>query len=279
MKRRGNAVIFDSHEDFPMQVMDKKWIPFPFRKAASTFSRIYQNYVIKRIDAVITVTPHISDKLKKVNVNTFVITNYPKLDETIYLNNDAKLERTICFAGGISPQWNHEIILKAMNKVKNVRYILCGFGEDSYLQRLKESNMWQRVIYCGQLKHYEALQKLSSSNIGMALLSRSGNTGGDIGTLGNTKLFEYMYVGIPVICTDFILWRTIVEENNCGICVNECNEAEITKAISFLLDNKDIASEMGRRGHDAIIRKYNWAIEEKKLIDIYKSIYPAERSR
>lgn len=272
-KRRGNIVIYDSHEDFPMQIFDKKWIPCPFRKTISFLSCMYQNYVLKRINAVITVTPHISDKLRKVNKNTYVITNYPKLDESICFNNNVKLDRTICFAGGISPQWNHETILKTMQGIKDVKYVLCGFGESSYLDKLKDNIMWRNVIYYGQLAHHEALQKLSSSSVGMALLSKSGNTGWNTGTLGNTKLFEYMYAGIPVICTDFILWKDIIEKNNCGICVNECNEEEIIKAITFLLDNNDIANEMGRNGHDAIIMKYNWAVEEKKLINIYKSVY------
>ena len=39
------------------------------------------------------------------------------------------------------------------------------------------------------------------------------------GTLGNNKIFEYMYYGLPIICTDFDLWKEIIDKYKCGIYV------------------------------------------------------------
>ena len=44
-------------------------------------------------------------------------------------------------------------------------------------------------------------------------------------------MFEYMAAGLPVICSDFELWKEIIEKNNCGICVNPNNIVEISNAI------------------------------------------------
>ena len=86
------------------------------------------------------------------------------------------------------------------------------------------------------------------------------------------KMFEYMAAGIPVIASNFKLWKSIVEENNCGICVDPQNHKEITSAVEKLLKNPEIANEMGKNGQKIVKEFYNWKNEEKKLITFYKSL-------
>ena len=82
------------------------------------------------------------------------------------------------------------------------------------------------------------------------------------------KMFEYMASGIPVIASDFTLWRTIVDDNRCGICVDPLERDSIVKAISFIMENPIEAQEMGINGRQAVVEKYNWKLEERKLLDI-----------
>lgn len=93
-----------------------------------------------------------------------------------------------------------------------------------------------------------------------------------MGTLGNTKIFEYMMVGIPVICTDFILWKQIMDRWDCGICVDPENVDEIAAAISYLLDHPEEARQMGENGRRAVKEEFNWGVEEKKLLALYEEI-------
>ncbi|MEX1014416.1 MAG: glycosyltransferase, partial [Candidatus Paceibacterota bacterium] len=86
------------------------------------------------------------------------------------------------------------------------------------------------------------------------------------------KLFEYMHAGLPVIASDFPLWREIIEGNNCGLLVNPLNPNEIAEAILWLYNNPDKAREMGRNGQKAVKEKYNWEQEEKKLLQLYETI-------
>jgi hypothetical protein len=86
-------------------------------------------------------------------------------------------------------------------------------------------------------------------------------------------MFEFMNYGLPFICTDFRLWKQIVEqEEKCGICVNPYSIEEITKAIRFLIDHPEDRKKMGDNSRKAAERTYNWESQEKLLVDFYKAL-------
>ncbi|MDD4359611.1 MAG: glycosyltransferase, partial [Syntrophaceticus sp.] len=87
-----------------------------------------------------------------------------------------------------------------------------------------------------------------------------------------TKMFEYMAMGLPVIVSDFPLYRSIVEKEQCGLCVNPESTEEIAQAVKWLLDNPGEAEAMGKRGQDVTLKKYNWDQEQSKLLDFYRSL-------
>ena len=85
-------------------------------------------------------------------------------------------------------------------------------------------------------------------------------------------MFEYMASGIPVIASNFEKWIPIIEGNSAGICVDPYNIEEIANAIKYLKENPQNAVEMGKNGRRAFEEKYNWQMEEIKLIDLYNTI-------
>ena len=50
------------------------------------------------------------------------------------------------------------------------------------------------------------------------------------------------------------------------------NPQEIGEAINYLLNHPNEAKKMGENGRKMVIEKYNWDIEKKKLIDLYKDL-------
>ena len=88
----------------------------------------------------------------------------------------------------------------------------------------------------------------------------------------STKIFEYMAMGLPVITSNFELYKNVIEVNKCGICVDPLNPNELADAVEYIINNPKIATEMGRNGRRIVEEKYNWLIEEKKLLNFYKKI-------
>lgn len=272
LKQHGKKVIFDSHENIFGQIMNKEWIPRVLRLPASIVYSIYANHVLKNMDYIIAVTPIMINDLEKINKRVKLITNYPIIDAPSNKDRTNTPEETIfVFAGGISKQWCHEAILKALAGLK-AKYLLMGWGEPSYLASLKSSSLWEKVIFLGKVSQNEVKEKFKNCTVGIAILEYSPNTNGRTGTLGNTKLFEYMESGLPVICTDFILWKSIIDKWQCGMCVAPNDVEGLRQAMSYLASNPKVALKMGTNGKKAILSEFNWGIEEKKLLSLYEHL-------
>lgn len=273
LKKNGKKVIYDSHEDTGQLIKSKKYIPLFLRNIVFYAFEMYENYSAKRFDSIITVTPSIVKKFQKNNKNTFQITNYPILDSTAYTDNLIENKRDLVFAGHITHAYMFENLINALDKTSNIKLRLAGRPvTQKYLEGLKSLNGWKKIEYFGLISNSEVLNIYNSSLIGIACLGYIGNVGYKEGSLGNQKLFEFMGSGLAVICTDFKLWKEIVEKEKCGICINPYNINEITEAIQYLADNPEVAIKMGHNGKKAVEREYNWKTQENKLIEIYNNL-------
>mgnify|MGYP001250081215 CR=1 FL=1 len=276
LKHKGKKVIFDSHEDVPNDIKNKRYLNPLFRYIFYFLYLTLEPLVIRQFDAVISVTPHIINKLKKYNTNTVQITNYPitNAEDDITQSKISKFSiPTIFFAGGINSLWMHENIIKSLEKIDlNLKYLIAGYSSNEYLNKLKQLNGWHKVEYLGVISYSQVEYFYLRSHIGIALPNYTKAGGGKIGTIGNTKIFEIMKAGLPIICTDFILWEKIIDENKCGICVNPNNIDAISKAIIKLITNQQESQIMGNNGKKAVLNRYNWKSQEKVLINLYKNI-------
>lgn len=86
------------------------------------------------------------------------------------------------------------------------------------------------------------------------------------------KMFEFMAAGLPVVASNFPLWKTIIEGCGCGVCVEPTNADEVREACVRLVNNPDLCREMGMAGRKAVMEKYNWDIEGEKLLELYKTL-------
>jgi glycosyltransferase involved in cell wall biosynthesis len=48
--------------------------------------------------------------------------------------------------------------------------------------------------------------------------------------------------------------------------------AAIAKAIDYLVEHPAEARQMGENGRRAVLERYNWTVEESKLLAFYKQI-------
>lgn len=271
LRKGGRIVIYDSHEDTSAVIKTRLWLPRVFSYPISFLFRKYENYAAKRFSAIISVTPLIVEKFRKINTETYQIANYPSFNPEENINNQNR--SNIAFAGAITHAYMFENVLQALNKSKGVRLVLAGVPVTSnYFELIKSSRGWSKVDYRGKISHNEVKKIYNKSLIGIACLGYIGNVGFKEGSLGVLKLFEYMNAGMAVICTDFKLWKNIIDKYECGIYVNPNNVEEIRNAIQYLVDNPEKTIVMGSNGRKAIKDEFNWETQEKVLLNLYRKL-------
>jgi glycosyltransferase involved in cell wall biosynthesis len=87
-----------------------------------------------------------------------------------------------------------------------------------------------------------------------------------------TKFFEYMSQAVPIVASDLPPSRKYVGDEGCGILVKPDSPEEYVDAIIKLVDNPELAKEMGRKGQKAFAERLNWSDVEKRLVEFYESI-------
>jgi glycosyltransferase involved in cell wall biosynthesis len=269
LKAKGKKVIYDVHEDVPRQILSKKYIPNNFRYFISRAIESLEIFASKHFDGIIAATPFIYDRFLKIGCRAANINNFPFLDElNIPEINWRQKRRSVCYIGGI---WYERGIFEMVEAIEQTEaYLLLAgkFTQPEQRDKVMEMSGWAKVEELGYLNREQIAQTLAQAMAGLVVLHPIINYLDSL----PVKMFEYMSAGIPVIASDFHLWKAIIEENKCGICVNPMNSKAIAEAIQWIINNPEKARIMGQNGRKAVQEKYNWKNEEKKLCDFYKEI-------
>jgi glycosyltransferase involved in cell wall biosynthesis len=269
LHKKGKKVIYDSHEDVPRQILGKHWIPKPFRLLISKVYETFENYICKRLDFIVVSTPTIKDRFVQVNSNTESICNYPLLDENVSLPTWEERKKEICYVGGITKIRGIVELVDVLAHLDDVKLNLAGsYSPESLRDELKLKQGWEKVNEFGQVNREQIISILNTSKIGIVTLHPQENYVDSL----PIKMFEYMYSGLPVIASNFPLWERIISENQCGVCVDPFDIKGIADQVNYLLSNPELSKKMGITGRQSVLEKYNWTIEEKKLISIYTSL-------
>ena len=269
LKKLGKKVIFDAHEDVPKQILGKPYLNRYAKGAISKIFSLFESYACKKFDYIVAATPYIRDKFLKINSNTIDINNFPILEEFNIESSWEQKKNSVCYVGGISEVRGIKEMVKAMELVGDIRLVLAGlFNQKELEEEVKGYKGWQKVNELGFIDREEIANLYAQSKAGLVTLRPIVNY---LDALP-IKMFEYMAAGLPVIASNFPLWREIVDGNSCGICVDPLNPKEIANAIEYLVSHPQEAKEMGKNGKKAVLQKYNWAREEQKLLGVYEAV-------
>lgn len=270
LKRRGKQVIFDSHEDVPRQLLAKPYLgPLSARLLSSTFALI-ERYACARFDGIIAATPFIRDKFVRINPRTVDVNNFPMVGELDSAAPWTGKQAEVCYVGGIGAIRGIRELVQAADHLRGpARLNLVGsFSESALEAEMQALPGWRRVNAYGFLDRAGVRDVMARSIAGIVTFHPLPNHF----DAHPTKMFEYMSSGIPVIASDFPLWRDIIEGNRCGICVDPLDPKAIAAAIDHLVAHPDIARSMGENGRKAVLEKYNWAVQARKLTEFYGAI-------
>lgn len=281
LKILGKKVIYDVHENYRDSIKDKDYLPGIFKILISWIVSEFETFCCRFFDAIICATPYIEKRFMESKVlRTIVINNYPFISEfTLNKKLQVNKDNRIIYAGCITSNRGITQLVDSLvliNKSLLFKLILAGeIIPGEYEDKIKSLDGWKDTEYMGILSRDILAAEFKKASAGIVLFLPEKN---HINAQPN-KIFEYMSASIPVICSNFPLWREIVESNNCGICVDPFNKKEIASAIEYILTNDAEARIMGENGRKMVEEKCNWEKEEPKLISVYKQILQSKFTR
>ncbi|MCP9760668.1 glycosyltransferase [Aquitalea sp. S1-19] len=268
LKQAGIKVIYDVHEDMPRQILGKHWIPGALRPLVAGSVERVEDWAVQRFDAIVTSTPHICDRFLSRNSRSVAICNFPILAELVRDTPWEARRNEVCYLGSISRIRGIAPIIAALPDT-GVRLNLAGLWSEAGLyEEMQREAGWARVNDLGVLDRSGVGEVLARSKIGLVTLFPTPNY---VDALP-IKLFEYMAAGMPVIASDFPVWRAIVDDAGCGLLVDPQDPQAIAAAIRELMADEARAQTMGEAGRAAVLAKYSWAAEGEKLVALYRTL-------
>ncbi|HSW02149.1 MAG TPA: glycosyltransferase family 4 protein [Sedimentisphaerales bacterium] len=279
LKLGGKRVIWDVHEHYPNAILDKYYLSRPLRRVVSTVFDWFERAVVRFYDYVIYTTPFVGARYQKITVRSGRIENYPIIELSRVFERNP--QDRIIYLGAMSKTRGLLEVIEAFSRVvrRHPSWELCLVGSSrpqAFEREMKDASVHRGVeanVKFVDWVPYEEKERLSSqASMGViTYLPYSNNTS----CLPN-KLFDYMLVGLPVIASDFPLYREVVEPNRCGILVDPSKPEEIAGAMEYLIEHPEEARQMGDNGRRAVFEKYNWEKESERLLQIYDTVLHTE---
>lgn len=268
----GYKVIYDIHEDFPSQLRGNKWINPLIRWPISLLLPVVEWIAARVFSALVIVTPKIAERFPAKK--TVIVSNFPRLSEFTPSKKTASGKKSSDFAyvGMISPIRGAAKMVEAiglLNRTHTGRLRLAGtFKPADFEDSIRANQSSEYVDFAGWFDRDEVAQLLNECLAGLVVFDPLPN---HTDAYPN-KMFEYMSAGLPVIASDFPLWRKIISEADCGLLVDPKDAASIAEALRWILEHPSEAEGMGRRGRKAVEEMYNWEQESKKLMALYQRL-------
>ncbi|MCS7123363.1 MAG: glycosyltransferase family 4 protein [Candidatus Aenigmarchaeota archaeon] len=273
-------IIFDYHD--PLEIEDKKTL----------FIKIFhklEEYICSNTDFILTQgEEHCKLLLNRwriprkkigyiynsVDINLFT----PRKRDKSFLKKFGIFGKTVLFVGSIVPCFGiHNLIRAAKNVLKEVPdtvFLIRGIIRNrkyyrTLVEEIKNRELEDKFVWLPYLSQEEMAKLIASCDIGLILHVKGYLI---TETAVPNKVFEYMSSGIPLIANNLPNLRRFVKHNYSGIICNTDNPEELAKALIVLLKNNRLRKKLGFNSRKVCKKMFNWSIESKKLIDIYKKL-------
>lgn len=277
--------VLDLHENYPAAIRiwgHYKSLPGQYFYADKAW-RGYEKQAVQAANHVIVVVDEAKERLIRQGFSPdkiSVVSNTLNLSgiktATIQANQTRSDELQLTYFGGLGIHRGLEVAIQGMPEIlkanKNVKLHIYGDGKDRpNLEKLARNlKVAEQVIFEGWQKVEDindALQVMLDSDICLVPYLSTEHTE----TTVPHKLFQYMYLQKPVLVSSCAPLQRIIKETAAGEIFKANDSHDFARGVMRLFDKK-VRERAGKNGHRAVIEKYNWQQEARRLLQIYEKI-------
>ncbi|MGB7480507.1 MAG: glycosyltransferase [Burkholderiaceae bacterium] len=279
-------VVYDVHENYPEEMLIKEWIPVLLRKPLSRIVSIGQRFLASIIRNVVLVVDSQDPDFDHPRINKVHIWNYAsvKLLESVA---DDYMERQECiiFTGTHYVANGSLLLMEIMERLHKLRPALKLMITDGMfsqevsrelmLEEVTKRGLQDAVIFVPRVNSQEIMTVLNRATVAIVPVLRVPKA---IRGVPN-KLFEYMAAGLPVVSSDLPYQEKIIKNSQAGYLARPEDPDSFVVAIQKLLDDKDLALDMGKNGQKIFQHRYSWEGQLPRLLAFYDAIFFKEAGR
>jgi N-acetyl-alpha-D-glucosaminyl L-malate synthase BshA len=176
-------------------------------------------------------------------------------------------EPTILYVGRLEKRKNLESLIKAFKLVverTKCKLVITGSGKQSSLREITFSlGINKHVIFTGLVEDNILKQLYNACNV-FVLPSHMEGFG--------LTLLEAMAAAKPVVASNVGGIPELVKNGINGILANTNNTKELATALTFLLDNPELAKNMGLQNREYVAKNFSWEKTAKMTSELYERI-------
>ena len=183
--------------------------------------------------------------------------------------------RLLLFVGRLERLKGVEVAIRALALLRDrrhddVRLLVLGEdsrdGDESEMVRLKtiatELGVRDHIDFLGSVAHHELPFFYSAANV--CVMPSYSESFGLVG-------LEAQACGTPVVGSDVTGLRSVVRDDVSGYLIDGHEPAAYAERIGRLLDNPELAVQMGRRGR-LLAQRYSWRRTADRLQDLFEGV-------
>lgn len=274
----GVRFILDLHENWPVLLQLSTHTNTLLGKLLSSNSQWirYEKEMCCKADTVIVVVDEAKTRVSALGVdpekiavvsNTLDIGQFDPIERKEFKTDKFRM----LYVGGINYHRGIQYVIEAIAILKKkgieVHFDLVGNG--SYLNEIKrlinDLQVQDNVTVHGY-KHYTQICDIyEAANVALIPHVKSGHTDNTI----PHKIFQYLYAGIPMIVSNCDPLVRIVNETVGGVSYHYDQPKELAEVIEHFYTHPELLSDYIHKGRQAVLEKYNWQVDGKKLREVY----------
>lgn len=289
-KLTGAKVIFDMAECYPemyassLYFSDKKIIKWITRNP--NLASLVERLAFRYSDLILVMIEESRDRALKLGAlpeKLEIVSNTPVVRDA--LANEVEWKSTteplrLFYVGFITrirgidnTLYGMVEYLKRYPNSRQVEFYVVGVGQAlSYYKELtKKLGLSQIVTFYGWCEQDVVDDLYSKSDVGILGYHVCGHWNNTI----PNKLFDYMYSRMPVLSSDVVPIKRIIEDIGCGLIFRDNDPEEFSKCLKVLNDN-NTRRRMGECGYNAVMERYNWSVDSERLVDALNNVFPPE---
>lgn len=281
-------MVLDLHENYPTAIMLYNWAnKFPNRILVQPRKwKEKEGKLLSYASKIIVLSEHYKQLLCKqyshLNEDNFTVypnvpnknefDHYPQSNKVIPKKENAFY---MLYFGAIAERRGvftcFEALKKLIKKYNNIHFVLIGPIDKADKQRvnqyLEDSDIKDNIIY----KPWEPLSNLPGivNSVDVCLSPFVKNDQHESGIAN--KNFQYMLFGKPLVVSNCIPQKQLIEENNCGLVFESENDEDLADKIMRLYQEEELRIQLGENAKKAALTKYNTEYFKNELIQLYSS--------